>query len=409
MAQRHVIFCGLILMVISIGACYTPIRPAYKKKNPLPFVWLPFANARIKQVYYHSLVESHRFQSDCGYFCPDVDVWRYQYLDNNSKKIIASDQPISTLKKFWKAPDEARIIAISLFGKEFYYHALLQYIESFKNIKTVNNITDPIWGYETFTVRVYVPKRNPKNFLLGDIKGGFSDAQIHHLLELGCEVVYVDNRLSEAKKDATFWRFSVLKNPMPENERIRYLLRDADHILTAAEMYAVADWIKSDLKYHRMHLVPICFGPLTASFWGGSHTGVGDFSDFYDMVKNYPYRFQYGDDELFSRDLLWPRLKSIGSILTHYFARSSLVTAFAAPYKNSCEEPTQIYCQQMNQQSTCEDRLIPNEKNFSGVVDALGLRVSLEELLKTQPEIFNLELKREDRKFIYEAFKGKKF
>ena len=91
----------------------------------------------------HTLVKSHRSSSDCGYYCPDVEVWQYQLKDPKTKKIITKNKPIATQKIYWRAPDEARIIAISLFdGKEFYYHALLQYLESFKSIKRVNNITN---------------------------------------------------------------------------------------------------------------------------------------------------------------------------------------------------------------------------------------------------------------------------
>src|SRR5690606_31575208 len=135
--------------------------------------------------------------------------------------------------------------------------------------------------------------------------------------------------------------FAAAADEMPPGQRVRYLMRDADNILTAAEMYSVADWIRSEKRYHRMHLIPTCFGPLTAMLWGGSHVGKGDFSDFHDLVKNYPYRFQYGDDELFTRDLMWPRLKASGSVLTHHFERVGFYTAFGSPYRDSCEEPTQ--------------------------------------------------------------------
>ncbi|HXW53894.1 MAG TPA: hypothetical protein VEL47_07305, partial [Myxococcota bacterium] len=360
-------------------------------------------------VYRHSLVESPRFGSDCGYYCPDVDVWQYQYKDPKTKQIITSERPISIGREFWKSPNEARIIAISLFdGKEFYYKALLQYLESFANIKKLNNITDETWGYETFTVRVYVSARNPKYLAqLGQIKNRTPEQINHHLLDLGCEIAFVDNKLAEAKKDGTFWRFAAASDHMADGQRVRFLMRDADNILTAAEMYAVADWIRSGLRYHRMHLIPICFGPLTAMLWGGSHTGPGDFVDFHEMVHDYPYRFHYGDDELFSRDLIWPRLKSIGSILTHRFQKSRLVSALASPYGNSCEEPTQEFCRKLNPHSDCVDKEIPQSESWTGVVEALGLRVNLLELVKKRPEIFNLELNREDRRFIYDAFKSR--
>ena len=156
-----------------------------------------------------------------------------------------------------------------------------------------------------------------------------------------------------------------------------------------------------------MHITPVCFGPLTAMLWGGTHTGRGDFHDFHDLVKNYPYRFEYGDDELFNRDLIWPRIKSIGSVLTHHFPRGGFANTMGTPYKNSCEEPTQEYCLKLNPNSDCEDRILPESKSFGGVVEALGLRANLHDLVREHPEYFDLELKAPDREFIYKAFKSK--
>src|SRR5690349_2973984 len=140
----------LILSIAMILISCQSTKPPTKKRNSLTALWLPFAPARVQQVYNHSLLKSHRYNSDCGYACPDVDIWQYQYLDPTTHETITSQKSVAILEKYWKHPDEARIIAISMFdGKEFYYNALLQYLESFKNIKRLNNITDKIWGYET--------------------------------------------------------------------------------------------------------------------------------------------------------------------------------------------------------------------------------------------------------------------
>lgn len=380
-----------------------------KKKNFWLFLLLPFATARTKSVYNHSVVKSYRLSSDCVYRCPDVDIWQYQYKDPHTAKIIIGKKSLAIKKQYWKSEDEARIIAISMFdGNDFYYKSLLQYIESFKNIKKLNNIKDDKWGYETFTLRAYVSKRNPADLvLLGEIKNRTPDYIIEHLLDLGCEIAYVDNKLQEAKKDGTFWRFAAAADQMPDGEKVRYLIRDADSVLTAAELYSVADWIRSDKKFHRMHLTPICMGPLTAMLWGGSHIGRGEFSDFHDLVKNYPYRFDYGDDELFLRDLIWPRIKSLGSVLTHHFPRGGFINWIGTPYKNSSEEPTQEFCLKLNPYSKCEDRILPKTKNLFGVTEALALRRSLEKLVKTRREIFDLDLGNPDNIFVYQVLKAK--
>lgn len=339
-----------------------------------------------------------------------MDIWRYQFKDPATGEMVTSTKPIAIKKKYWKAPDEARIIAISLFddGKGFYSKALLQYLDSFASIKKLNGIEDQVWGYETFTVRVYVSGRNPKDLArLGEIENKTPDDIVNHLLERGCEIATVDNKLPLAKKDGTFWRFAAASDHMPEDQRVRYLMRDADNVLTAVEMYTVADWIRSDKRYHRMHIIPTCFGPLTAGLWGGTHKGAGHFGDFYPMLKYYPYRFQYGDDEMFTRDLMWPRIKAIGSVLTHHFPRGDVLDIMGTPYRFSCEEPTQQFCSKVNPHSKCEDRILPEDPSLGGAVEVLGMRVPLDVLVKQHPEYFNLRLDLPERKFIYEAFKGK--
>ena len=53
---------------------------------------------------------------------------------------------------------------------------------------------------------------------------------------------------------------------------------------------------------------------------------------------------EYGDDELFTKYVLWPRMKKTGSIITHKIKRG---TSFylSNPYNGSCEESTRAYCQ----------------------------------------------------------------
>ena len=89
---------------------------------------------------------------------------------------------------------------------------------------------------------MFVSKRNPKDLdKLGEIENRTPDYIIDNLLNLGCEIAYVDNKLSHAKKDGTFWRFAAAGNEMPAGQRLRYLMRDADNVLTAGEMCAVAE------------------------------------------------------------------------------------------------------------------------------------------------------------------------
>lgn len=360
------------------------------RSNWLIWAIKPVAPARVDAVYDHTIYKNYRVRGDCQPDCPKVDDWQYHYRSNGTD--IVSTRPIASQKAYWRTPKEARIIAFSLFGKARYYETLLGVLQSYSHVKTVNGIEDAVWGYETFIPRIYVPKRNPKRAHLGPLAGEIPQEHIDHLLSLGCEVVFVDNGLAEVGLDATFWRFLVASEEMPLGQSIRYLVRDADWILTGAEAYAIGEWIDSGLQYHRNHQVAACLGPLTITTWGGSHQGKGQLSHLKTMIEASPYRLHYGDDEMFTRDVVWPVMKHSGSILTHTNERG-IITWLGNPYNGSCEEPTQRYCDHMKKGGTCEDRTMP-----------LGLRFPYWELakrthfdvLKTQhPEYFLLPLDNE--------------
>ncbi|MEI6790294.1 MAG: hypothetical protein WCK42_03835 [Myxococcaceae bacterium] len=391
--MRYFLFLFVLLTNLSCVSVSGSTDPSQKgRHNKLVSVLRPMLPERLKGAYYHTLYDETRGAGDCQPYCPQVDIWQYQYLDH------VSSAPISTQKAFWKSPDEARVISFSLFGKNpIYYQGLLDFLKSFQTLKRVNHITDPVWGFDTFIPRVYVPKG--KNKVL---EGELEDYQIQALLKAGCEIVFVDNGLNKAGKDATFWRFMIAAEPMPKGQKIRYLLRDADWIMTAAEAFAVGEWIASGKQYHRTHLVSLCMGPLTASFWGGSHTGTGSFSDLGNYIATFPYRTKYGDDELFLRDIVWPKMKHSGSILTHISkAQRGWLFKMANPYEGSCEEPTKHYCNTINTNNECEDVYLPESMIYPE--QQLFLRHGLAELEKT-PIYFDMQLSTPRGQIVNRAF-----
>ena len=179
---------------------------------------------RAAEAYDHTILKFEgRAHSDCDPECPQIDVWQYNYLPPEGK-LITSKSPIATQKKYWKVPFEARIIAVTLFGNnERYLNGLLDFIESMTYLRKLNE-QDLDWGFETFTMRVYVAKRKPSLEHLGPMKNATNDAFIEKLLSLGCEIVYVDNHKAKVGRDATFWRFLTAGEEMPEGQRLRVLL-----------------------------------------------------------------------------------------------------------------------------------------------------------------------------------------
>jgi hypothetical protein len=398
-------FYLLLLLSVICLSCATPYGDGQLKSkgrsNYLLQLAKPLTPQRVAAVYDHAIVKSYRIKSDCQPFCPKVDAWLYR-LKLPDGQIIEDSKPISSKKKYWKNKHEARILAISLFGKApIYLKGLLDFFESLRFIKKVNHISDPIWGYETFTFRVYVPKRNPDRLsMLGEMEAALPESYVKQLLDLGVEVVYVDNAQKSTKLDATFWRFLVTAEEMPAGERIRYLVRDADWKLTAGEAFSVGEWIDSNISFHRMNLNGACIAPVTASLWGGVHVGKETlFADIHDFIEAYPYRLEYGDDELFIRDIIWPRMKYSGSVLTHYDL-SGWKTWLGNPFVGSCEQATQKYCDAIKAGGVCEDRLLPDNVIYPAV--ALGMRATLDEL-KQYPYYFDMHLNSERGKRVRKA------
>lgn len=403
--QRRLFRLGLAWLILSVSiGCVTNKVTKRREKgaaNPWLSVWKPFAPKRVQEVYDHTIVKMYRAHSDCQPDCPRVDVWKYAYRGKGGK-VIESREPIASKKEFWKVSDEARIMAVTLYGdKKFYYDGLLDYIDSFTYLKDINHIDSKLWGYETFTVRVYVAKRNPAEKRFDGYGGETPDEYIQLLLDRGVEVAYVDNHEEKVGKDATFWRFLVAAEKMPEGQRIRYILRDADWTLTAGEAYSVGEWIESGLIFHRWHLVPMCIGPLTAMMWGGQHEGRGKMHNMLTLIENFPYRYEYGDDELFLREMVWPKILFSGSVMTHLYPRG-FKSALAMPYRGSCEEPTQEYCDAMRPGGNCPDVLMPEDIPYPGA--ALGLRKTFKYLKREMPEVFDLHPQAPRSKRIIKAF-----
>lgn len=398
-----------LLCALSLVLSCTATTDEVKRRgrpNGWARVLLPLGGKRAAGAYNHTLTRFYRGEGDCLPHCPAVDVWRYQYK-TPAGAVITDSKPVATRKEFWKVPHEARIIAVTLYGnEEKYLDGLLDFLDSFRHLRQANarfltrqGVADKtLWGYETFTLRVYVAKRNPDRLAkLGPLGNATAPKFITRLLERGAEVAFVDNALPKVGRDATFWRFLIAQEPMPSGQRVRYLLRDVDWKLTAAEAFTVGEWIHSGLRYHRMHLMPACMGPLTASIWGGVHEGAGPLWDMAERMRYFPYRFAYGDDELFLRELVWPVMQASGSVLTHVGNRGPLFY-FGNPYHGSCEEPTGAFCDRMIRlgiahkqlpkdfSNQCRDLVLPKGLMFP--VFKLAYNMRLSGITRKVPEAF---------------------
>lgn len=329
-------------------------------------LWVGLSKAT-SRAYDHSLLRSFRGRSDCQPDCPKVDIWQYAYQAKPGLPVELSKKPISTQKIYWKVPFEARIVGVTLYGDNpKYVEGLENFIASNKALKKFNNIpAETMWAYDTFTFRIYVPKRNPSSSNKSPIKGELPELFIQKLLDLGCEIAFVDNGMDKVGVDSFFWRLMIAAEPMPDDQSIRYLVRDADWLITAPEAFALGNWMNSSFQFLRPQLMPTAFSPLAPlnTIFNGRHQGKGSFHDLKSFIEHYPYRLMYGDDELFARDMIWPLILNQGNILTYHFERD-FFTYMSEPYEGSSGRPTQPLCDAMSPGHLCTDIQFPSWLKF---------------------------------------------
>lgn len=382
-----------------------------KKKNFILDIVKKFANKDQRRGLSHSLIQSHRYISNCNPECPSFIIRKYVYKPKNSNKIIESKNPISTLKKHWKIKEEGRIISINLFGNDSkYYEGFMEFLESIELIKKHNNIKT--WFLDTFTFRVYIAKGILKK------ENETPDKFIKLFIEKNVELVFVDTNNEKYNLDGSFWRFLIMDEKIRSNSQIRFLCRDADWKMTAVEALMISEWINSKYIYHRINLFPICAGPLLAGLIGGVINNNTNRLEIRNKMENYPYRYEYGDDELFLRDLIWPHILNSNSILTHTNKKNYKYT-FANPYENSCFEPTNNYCKKFSKKiKNKKEKKSKNKKektsklktNKNGCVDIIlpdeplhysvkfSSEISLTKMFKENPNFFTFNIKNKNYK-----------
>ena len=109
-----------------------------------------------------------------------------------------------------------------------------------------------------------------------------------------------------------FWRFFVMDDPQVK----RFLIRDADSILSYREQASVIAWIKSKAWFHTLHDAYTHTELILAGLWGGCH---GVFKNVQYNIEQFiathskePHRTL---DQLYLRQRVYPTLKH--SVLMH--------------------------------------------------------------------------------------------
>ncbi|TQI78117.1 hypothetical protein FHU10_1890 [Serratia fonticola] len=182
---------------------------------------------------------------------------------------------------------QENVIAFTLFG------ALVRYCESAIVNARVSKTLFPAWR-----CRFYLDDSVPQEVQ-------------QRLLAEGADVIKVEGEQHQSIPPL-MWRFLVLDDPQVK----RYLIRDADSLLSEREQAAVESWLQSDRWYHHMRDYFTHTELLLAGMWGGCRNE--NLPSLIEQTRAYLSQ-QEGHrrfvDQYFLRQYLWPTIKQ--SLLNH--------------------------------------------------------------------------------------------
>lgn len=181
---------------------------------------------------------------------------------------------------------QQNIISYSLFGAD------PRYCES-----AVMNVDAAAELFPDWTCRFYLDDSVPQHVQ-------------KRLQAAGAQLIHMDQE-SELMIPPVQWRFLVMDDPGVK----RYLMRDADSLLSEREQAAVQQWLAGDRWFHHMRDYFTHTELLLAGMWGGC---AGVFPKVAPLLQRYaknykgPARFV---DQYFLRETLWPTVRQ--SLLSH--------------------------------------------------------------------------------------------
>ena len=287
----------------------------------------------------HTLTDLDRRMPDT---CTGLNIWKYEVMRNG--KLVTSTRPITTTKTYQKNSEIPQLISCSLFGSsKKYVNGVFNMLKSLRLHGMLN-----LWD-----VRVYVASRKDgKKVHLATSAKCKKD-----LLDMGVEIAHVDNGNPNGYSlEGTFWRFCAC------SERARVLCKDVDWIFTAHELIALSEWIESGLTWHRSFHSTIQISPLVACCFGVIG-GPQVIKDLKSKIKHYPFKKNYGDDEMFLLMYMFlPALRS-DSVCTHYYDHHWM--KIFRPHDDSIFYPTAKYIETLTgipkKAQNSKDILLPSK------------------------------------------------
>jgi tetratricopeptide (TPR) repeat protein len=205
--------------------------------------------------------------------------------------LALKDEATRDLPVLWDIPDtlglsdsnpspKTHIIAYSLWGEDARYIDTLT-----RNVRLAREL------YPNWSCRIYHDDTVPADALSALQTGG-------------AELIAVNDR--HVAKEGLLWRFLVAGDPQVK----RYLVRDADSLLTVRERVAVDDWLASGKPFHLMRDWYSHTDLMLAGMWGavgGRLTGIKSLMEAHVAGVSVPNR---QIDQQFLASTVWPSTRN---------------------------------------------------------------------------------------------------
>lgn len=141
---------------------------------------------------------------------------------------------------------------------------------------------------------------------------------VQKLKDLGAEIRHPPESLMD-DKFGTFWRFL----PADENTVDRFISRDCDSRLNARDRFAVEEWIESERMCHVLRDHPNHYLPMLAGLWGCNNRLLREKNTSMNHLLEHFFNsepkcnngnMEWGCDQTFLNDVIWPLIEEMGQI-----------------------------------------------------------------------------------------------
>ncbi|WP_058970365.1 tetratricopeptide repeat protein [Type-D symbiont of Plautia stali] len=225
----------------------------------------------------------------CGWLGKPEEVARYgrESLEKSDAIFRQGNKvafPVGTPPPFNPGSPNENIISFSLYGGQPRYCETL-----IKNIDVAREL------YPSWICRVYLDDSVPPHVW-------------QRLKQPNTQLVDMSH---EKTIFPTLWRFLVMDDPGVK----RYIVRDADSLLSEREVAAVDAWLASPYWFHHMRDYFTHTELLLAGMWGGCH---GVFHNVEQQMRDFIAQYSGSErftDQYFLKVALWPTVRE--SVLNH--------------------------------------------------------------------------------------------